>query len=73
MVKAIKKRKTNYVNQTEKTDTVPDHIPEPCRTDIAEKHQTSGTITPRPQNSNPLIFQSLGDRRKRVTTPNAKN
>ena len=66
MVKAIKKKKTNYANQTEKTDAAPGHMLEPRQPDIAEKHRTSGTRTPRPQNSNPFIFQSPGDRRKKI-------
>ena len=69
MVKAIKKKKTNHAKQTEKTDAAPDHMLEPCRPEIAEKHRTSGTRTSRPQNSNPFIFKSPGDRRKRATTP----
>ena len=38
MVKAVKKKKTNYANQTEKIDPAPDHMPEPRGPDITEKH-----------------------------------
>ena len=47
----------------------PQPYPDPRRPDIAEKHRTSGTWTPRPQNHNPPTFKVPGDRRKRAHLP----